>query len=556
MYKYTSMEVLMKYDPVPVPDRTVQVKTKSGTYIYLTVQVKYHSDLRTSRPERIAIGKLNEEGLLVPNRNYFEHFGESLTLPSERADYVSTGPKMVVDKISDRLELKELLDDVFGDSADKILDVATYMVFSENNVMHYFEDYGYGHHLFNGEMFSDTTVTEMMKSLKVKDMDLFIRAWVKMHVGKKIYVAYDSTNMNSTAGNIDLVEYGHAKDDEELPQVNVSLGYNRTDGIPLFYELYPGSIIDNSECRKMVERANSYGCKEIGFILDRGYFSKENIRYFERNRYDYILMTKGNVSFIQEAIEEVGAVLKNGYSGYIKAHEIYGTTIEKELFTTGKKQYVHIYYNGMEAEKEKIEINNRFIRIDEELNEKRENKLKRKEDVKGYEKYYRLKFDENGYFLTYQRKEKEIRKLIDKAGYFAIITSEKMSAEEALDIYKDRDAVEKIFRMEKSYLGNDVFRVHSTSSLESKVFISFIALIIRNEIYKSVKELYKKNRSEYTVPKVLREYERIGITKLGDDKYHLRYLLTAKQKKLLKQLDITENEYEEYTKNVIHILNP
>ena len=41
-----------------------------------------------------------------------------------------------------------------------------------------------------------------------------------------------------------------------------------------------------------------------------------------------------------------------------------------------------------------------------------------------------------------------------------------MEAKEALEIYRDRDAVEKVFRMEKSYLGYDVFRVHTEAKLE------------------------------------------------------------------------------------------
>ncbi len=66
-----------------------------------------------------------------------------------------------------------------------------------------------------------------------------------------------------------------------------------------------------------------------------------------------------------------------------------------------------------------------------------------------------------------------------------------------------------------------VFRVHSDDHLESKVFVSFIALILRNEIYKALKPLYQKNRKEYTVPKVIREYEKLGLTKLSDHQYHL-----------------------------------
>ncbi|OUN24687.1 transposase, partial [Massilimicrobiota sp. An80] len=156
-----------------------------------------------------------------------------------------------------------------------------------------------------------------------------------------IYVSYDSSNMNTVAGSLTLAEYGHAKDNPDLPQVNLSIGYNQTDEVPMFYEIYPGSIIDNTECQKMVERAKSYGCKDVGFILDRGYFSIENIKYFEKHDYDYILMTKGNAAFITKSIEESVALLKEGYQYYMEDYELYGKTIEKELFHTGKKQYIH-----------------------------------------------------------------------------------------------------------------------------------------------------------------------------------------------------------------------
>lgn len=537
-----------------LPERTVIIKGRSGSYVYLTQRVKYSPELKQTRPVRVAIGKLNEEGKLIPNRNYFEIFPYEQNEPGDKADFVIAGPHFVADKISAGNGLKELLETIFKDDSDKILDIATYMMMSENNVMQYFEDYGYNHTLFSAENFDDNAIGRLFKKIKVKDIDLFIRSWVHMHVEKQIYIAYDSTNMNSAAGNLELAEYGHAKDRDELPQVNLSIGYNQTDQVPLFYELFPGSIIDNTECEKMVERARQYGCREIGFILDRGYFSLRNIRYFEKHNYDYILMTKGNAKFIQEAAEEAGAVLKNGYSNYMQGYELYGMTVEKDLFNTGKKEYVHVYYNGIEAEKEKITINNRFNKMDEELEKKKEKKIKKAEDVKSYEKYYRLGFDENGYFMNYQRKDNEIMKLINKAGYFAIVTSKKMSAEEALETYRDRDAVEKIFRMEKTYLGNDVFRVHSEEKLESKVFVSFIALIIRNEIYQSLKELYKTNRKEYTVPKVLKDYERLGVTKLADEKYHIRYRLTNKQKKILKALGATEEEYRKFVNEQMDML--
>lgn len=129
-----------------------------------------------------------------------------------------------------------------------------------------------------------------------------------------------------------------------------------------------------------------------------------------------------------------------------------------------------------------------------------------------------------------------------------------MSAEDALKIYRDRDAVEKIFRMDKTYLGSDVFRVHTNERVKSKVFISFMALIIRNHIYHAMKPLYAKNKSEFSVPKVLREIQKLSVTKLSDNKYHLRYNVTGKQKRILNQLNISCSEYEKQAKSITEAL--
>lgn len=547
----------MKRKPVNRPERTVVVRQKNNQYVYLTKEVKYHKELKRSAPNRILIGKLNEEGLLIPNDNYFDIFVDEKDLlePCDRSDVMIIGPSFITNELSKRSELYTLLDSIFSEKANKLLDIATYMVMSENNVMQYFEDYGYGHTLFNVDNFTDNTISELFKEIRIKDIDTFISAWVNLYTDKEVYISYDSTNMNNTSGNIELSEFGKAKDNDDLPQINMSLAYNQTDGVPLFYEIYPGSIVDMTECEKMVERARRYGVKDIGFIIDRGYFSKKNIRYFENNGYDYIIMAKANAQFLKEIIDEYGAVIRNGYSYYLKGHELYGMTIEKKLFDSEKNQYVHIYYNGLEAEKEKIALNNHFSKLDEKLESLKEKKIKKKEDVEYYKKFYKLGFDENGYFLNYQRKEETIRKYIDNTGIFVIITSKKMDAIEALETYRDRDCVEKVFRMDKSYLGNDVFRVHDTAKLEAKVFVSFIALILRNEIHKAIKPLYLKNKKEYTIPKVLKDIDKLSLTKLSDEKYNQRYALTKKQKEIFKALGIPLEKYNEYVKEMKILLN-
>ena len=54
---------------------------------------------------------------------------------------------------------------------------------------------------------------------------------------------------------------------------------------------------------------------------------------------------------------------------------------------------------------------------------------------------------------------------------------------EALPLYKSRDASEKLFCSDKSFLGNRTARAMSDDVLEGKSFVEFVALIIRSRIY-------------------------------------------------------------------------
>ena len=112
-----------------------------------------------------------------------------------------------------------------------------------------------------------------------------------------------------------------------------------------------------------------------------------------------------------------------------------------------------------------------------------------------------------------------------------------MSAEDALELYKSRDGSEKLFKGDKSYLGNRSLRVQSEEAAEAKIFIEFVALIIRNKIYTSLKDavLEDDNKSNYmNVPAAIRELEKIEMTRQSDGEYRLDHAVTSTQKTILK----------------------
>lgn len=111
---------------------------------------------------------------------------------------------------------------------------------------------------------------------------------------------------------------------------------------------------------------------------------------------------------------------------------------------------------------------------------------------KTYEKYFDLEYyhedQEDQCFVCAIEKSAVIESELKLCGYFCIITSTEMTDKEALELYKSRDASEKLFRADKSFLGNKSMCIYSEESLEGKMLIAFVALIIRNRMHTKLKD--------------------------------------------------------------------
>ncbi|MCR5639610.1 MAG: hypothetical protein K6F97_12350 [Lachnospiraceae bacterium] len=132
-----------------------------------------------------------------------------------------------------------------------------------------------------------------------------------------------------------------------------------------------------------------------------------------------------------------------------------------------------------------------------------------------------------------REKKETISQAIKLCGYFFIITSSEMTASEALDLYKSRDASEKLFRGDKSYLGERRMRTYHDEPTHAKIFIEFIALIIRNKIYTCLKDQMKelkKKKNYMTVPAALKELDKIEIIRQMDGVYRLDHAVTRRKR--------------------------
>lgn len=332
------------------------------------------------------------------------------------------------------------------------------------------------------------------------------------------------------------MEVGHAKDNQEKPVINYSIAYERDNREPLFYEMYPGSVVDVSQLQFMLEKAKGYGYKRVGFILDRGYFGKENIQYMDDCGYDFIIMVKGMSSLVNDLILKNRGRFENIRECGIREYKCFGTTIKRQLYASdAEERYFHLYYSNQKACAEQEQFEARIDRMAKYLNSVKGQKINIGD---GFRDYFHLEiYEPDGTFLYAREKTEAIQREMNLSGYFAIVTSKKMTAKEALELYKSRDTSEKLFRGDKSYLGNRSLRVQSDEAASAKVFTEFIAMIIRCRLYVLLKdemENLDKKPNFMTVPAAIRELDKIEMVRQTDGRYRLDHAVTAAQKTILK----------------------
>lgn len=528
-------------------------KIKGTTYIYYEYGRKYYSDKKYTVSQCTSIGKMCEDNpsAMIPNTNYLKFFPDA-ELPEElpvstRSGCLKIGSYLVIKKVIEYYKLNQKIGDIIKKDSGLFLDLAAYAIVMENNAAQYYPDYAYNHPLFTDRMkiFSDSKVSRFLRDISRDDSIEFQNAWnASRDHREKIYISYDSTNKHCQAGDVEIAEYGHEKERQKKPIFNYSIAYDKNNRLPLFYEAYPGSINDTSQLQNMLEKAKSYGYRNAGFILDRGYFSEPNIRFMDRNWFDFIIMVKGCKTLVNELVLRNKGNFEDEWENSIPYYDVNGITVEDYLFPADeKKRFFHIYYSDFRKARERANLQ-RMIREQKAALEN----LKGTEDkidsrsIPYFDLIYHKDKDGKERLQFVRERKGVISRDIRLCGYFCIISSGKMTAAQALDLYKSRDASEKLFRGDKSYLGGRSIRTCHDEPTYSKIFIEFVALIIRNKIYTCLtdrmKEIHKK-KNYMTVPAALKELDKIELIRQADGIYKLDHAVTATQKDILQAFNLT-----------------
>ena len=120
-------------------------------------------------------------------------------------------------------------------------------------------------------------------------------------------------------------------------------------------------------------------------------------------------------------------------------------------------------------------------------------------------------------------------------GYFALATNEKMTAQEALHLYRAKDIVEKAFGNLKERLNLRRLLVSSEQGLDGKFFVAFVGLVLVSRLHRLMKDA--KLYDELTMDELLDRLDVIEVFRRPGERERWGEML-EKQKDIYRRLGV------------------
>jgi transposase len=515
-----------------MPDKKITYKKgANGTvYVYYTTRA-YRNKNGKPTSDEVAIGKKDAaSGKLIPNKRYYEIFHGAWptgTCDATVKSIRSCGNTVALHEISGQIGLSGILKKCFPSNWGQLLACSFYMV-CEGNVMMYIGDWFDETKVHFAERMDDIDCSKLFAAITEEDRRLFFSEWVR-HRGEKEYIAYDVSSISTYSKNIEIAEWGYNRDNDSLPQVNLGMCYGMTTHMPVYYDIYSGSIPDKVYLEFMMTGAKSLGINGVCFVTDRGFVMEDNIVFMSENGFSLITALPGNRLEAVRLIDESKGGIRKA-ANRIGKYEVYG--IRKELTMHGVDFHAHVYYDPEKQLSDEKELYARIERLRAELGKMAASS---KRATKKHTDFFDVA-EEKKDALTYELNMGKVDERLGRAGFFVLLSSKLgLGSCDVLGIYRDRDLVEKSFDNFKNRLDFKRMRTHYDKTMEGKMFVGFLALILRTCMLRKVKG--NPLTRHLTLDKVLVELRKIravSLTGIGE----VLAPLTRLQKTVLDVLNV------------------
>jgi transposase len=504
-------------------------KSNGITYVY-EVFSYWDKKKKQARNKQTCIGKRDLiTGEFIPSKRLTSQ-QSTVNDPTITASAQVVGPSIILDAIGKRLGLDKLLKTCFPNEHRQLQAMAHYLS-SRGGPLSHCETWCKSHDP-SVDRLSSQRISEILRSISIDQKQTFFSKWMDK-VLEDDYLCYDITSISSYGELNEYIKFGYNRDLDSLPQLNLAMLFGQKQRLPVYYERTPGNITDVKTLHNLLKTFKMLELKPVHYVMDKGFYSKTNVDELFAAKDHFVLSVPLNNKWIQEAIDNVYEII-HGPEGYQKIENeiLYVHSIQHRWGECKRRCYLHLYFNAHARADAIDQFNQQLFRYREELESGN--------IIQGHQEAYDTFFivkttPKRGIKISYNTEavNKHIKRYV---GFQALLSNSIKDPVKALQVYREKDVVEKCFDDLKNQLDMKRLRVHSSSTVDGRLFVQFIALIYMSALRQEMRRSDLIER--YGVREVLQEMETLTRVKYSGKYGSILTEITKPQREILEKLKI------------------
>jgi len=450
---------------------SIEIKTKNGNYYLYKATSKRLPNKKY--PQKITgqyIGKITPQGIITPQTNprtIYEHTNATLLLT-------------LLNDITPQLEKN-------FPNHHKELTALTIVKTLHNTPIKYIKDAW--EKLYPSTQIQATlnrnTLSEILREIGA-NWDAQSNFFNTLLKDQSVYY-FDLSSIFSRSTNLNLAERGYNKEHRFIDQINFALLFSQEQKAPVMLKPMPGSVRDVKTLSNLVTEFNLKNCTAI---LDRGFFSKANIKELLSLGVSFILPLKRNSKFVDYDL------VPNKPFTYSDRGIAYAV---KQVEFEGRVLWLFVFEDAL-------------LR-----GEEMSNLLKRK-----------AKAALEGLTLEVGVDERRL-------GRVSLLSSLDLGGDVIYGLYKERELVEVAFDAFKNELENDKCYLGDVDAVRGYFFVSFLCLYLYFRVLDRIR--VAGLTGELSVNELLFLLSKVYVVKCANGKERVSEI-PKKVEMLLKKLDL------------------
>ena len=309
-----------------------------------------------------------------------------------------------------------------------------------------------------------------------------------------------------------------------------------TSHLPVYQVPYTGSLKDVSTLETTLSKMDAISMKKKTLVvMDKGFFSTRNVNAM-LNRPEptrFVIAMPFTSKFAQRMVDSERKDIDCLDKTLVIGEQSLRAVTKKRAWNKDHQLYTHVYYDAMKGAKIREELYAYVAALREQAEA---DPIVAQADEE-FLKYLIIRKSEQastGY--TINIREEVVAQKLRNAGWLVVLSNDVVDAKQALVIYRQKDVVEKGFWRLKTQLDLGRLRVHRDDSMQNKLFIGFIALILMSYLHAvmSEKALYKK----MTIKKMIMTLSKLKIQNINGSV--ILFPLTKEQKIIYNAFSVHE----------------